>query len=92
MLIDLTGNETRFGKIIYISPEKTQCKKQDVTETTKSSEIVSAEEINAILNLPTELQNRLYSHQKYGVQWLYGRYIQKSGGILGYCLLFTCDF
>lgn len=35
------------------------------------------------LNLPKPLIDRMYSHQLEGVQWLYGRYLAQSGGLLG---------
>lgn len=35
------------------------------------------------LNLPEELESRMFSHQREGVQWLYGLHFSHLGGILG---------
>lgn len=35
------------------------------------------------MDLPDILRNRLFEHQKYGVDWLYRAYKQSTGGILG---------
>lgn len=35
------------------------------------------------LNLPDEIQSRLYEHQVLGVRWLYGIHTSQQGGILG---------
>ena len=35
------------------------------------------------INLPKELIERMYDHQKEGVQWMYGLYLKRLGGILG---------
>lgn len=36
-----------------------------------------------MLNLPDNLESRLYEHQKSGVLWLYSCYLKQSGGLLG---------
>jgi SNF2 family DNA or RNA helicase len=62
---------------------------QDVVALHRGIEIDEKEEKNEIIvslndiNLPKELIERMYDHQKEGVQWMYGLYIQRLGGILG---------
>lgn len=35
------------------------------------------------LKLPQEIKDRLFSHQIYGVNWLYKLFLDRSGGVLG---------
>jgi SNF2 family DNA or RNA helicase len=35
------------------------------------------------LSLPSEVESRLFDHQRFGVSWLYSCYCRKSGALLG---------
>jgi SNF2 family DNA or RNA helicase len=72
--------EQRVGKVILITPIfETSAKSNCVVVADEAAD----EDVDKILNIPHELYDRLFSHQKYGVRWLYGLYSDNSGGILG---------
>lgn len=73
--------EERVGKVILISPIFETSVKS--TSSCEDADDAVDEDVDKILNIPHELYDRLFSHQKYGVRWLYGLYSEHSGGILG---------
>ena len=80
----MTERLERTGKIILISPTfETSVKSTSVADEETP---VENEDVDKILNIPHELYDRLFSHQKYGVRWLYGLYSEHLGGILGIVL------
>ena len=68
----------RVGKVIYVSS-------QTHTLSNSDSELLNSECENDYeqLDIPNELNERLFLHQKAGVHWLHGLYQKDLGGILG---------
>ena len=64
-----------------LSQNKKNHLKNDVIQLLDDDEVEIVERHS--MNLPEVLQNRLFEHQKYGVDWLYRAYKEVTGGILG---------
>jgi SNF2 family DNA or RNA helicase len=79
----MTERLERIGKIILISPTFETSVKSTRCSVADEETPVENEDVDKILNIPHELYDRLFSHQKYGVRWLYGLYSEHLGGILG---------
>lgn len=76
---NLTAKSTRKVPLNSVKESKEGSIMEEMLAQTKIGSIPNL----GSLNLPQELTDRMFEHQAEGVQWMYGLFLSRSGGILG---------